>query len=595
MTRRSAVALAGILLLLVALGQYEIRRPPDTSVSATPIAIPSIPTPRFASPQIVPSPATKPVVRKPVAKRPPVTKPWLLPALKQPVSRENQAVFEFKRGVSYSERKNWEVAIVHYTEAIRLKPDYVEAYENRGDIYIQNLEYDKAITDYAKAVDLRPAVIVKHKLSAVLRIRRNQAKAKADVAKAKPDVAKGKDTTVDKIVIAPAKTISAGSSPIHTIRVLDQNSILVLIQQVGDLDSATDEKTADDAKRPTKPSQLEWSKWDLRTGRQLQRVTKTLPFSSVRGIVSPDGSWVGVFNVFNDFKEPLPGDTHTGFVIIWDTNSGQEISRWAIKGGISPICPLAVAPSGTRIALATANGFLHFLAEEEGSATDDLDSLESPIQVWNVQEGRLEESLLRRRTIAVSSLAFDDTGTHLSALIGDLGETDNQPAYTGLVWRTLDWKEASRIRFSESFTLFPKIRHFGAKVVVLDGPWIFRSGKIVLWDTRSERITRTLARNEAPGLPAGFSPDGRRFAFRTIRSTTPGSGSLIGLFWGANPFGVKNVNEIAVLDIKSGAIVARLREPPFVPGTFAFTKDGRQIISGSSDGSIRIWKLPPPR
>ena len=185
MTRRSAVALAGILLLLVALGQYEIRRPPDTSVSATPIAIPSIPTPRYASASLVLAPATKPVVRKPVAKRPPVTKPWLLPALKQPVSRENQAVFEFKRGVSYSERKNWEVAIVHYTEAIRLNPEYAEAYYNRGVAYHEKGEPDKAIEDYSGSIRLSPSAVAYIRRAVTYQRQGDQAKADADFAKAK--------------------------------------------------------------------------------------------------------------------------------------------------------------------------------------------------------------------------------------------------------------------------------------------------------------------------------------------------------------------------------------------------------------------------
>jgi len=180
MTRRSAVALAGILLLLVALGQYEIRRPPDTSVSATPIAIPSIPTPRYASASLVPSPATKPV-----AKRPPVTKPWLLPALKQPVSRENQAVFEFKRGVSFSDRNNWEVAIVYYTEAIRLNPEYAEAYYNRGVAYHEKGEPDKAIEDYSGSIRLSPSAVAYIRRAVTYQRQGDQSKADADFAKAK--------------------------------------------------------------------------------------------------------------------------------------------------------------------------------------------------------------------------------------------------------------------------------------------------------------------------------------------------------------------------------------------------------------------------
>jgi len=566
MTRRSAVALAGILLLLVALGQYEIRRPPDTSVSATPIAIPSIPTPRYASASLVPSPATKPVVRKPVvrkpvvrkpvvrkpvAKRPPVTKPWLFPALKQPVSRENQAVFEFKRGVSYSDRENWEVAIVYYTEAIRLNPRYAAAYHNRGVAYREKGDTAKVASDFAKAEEF-------------------------------------KGLPAEHIVISPEKTFSTGSVPFQIICVLDEDSILVVSTHRVGIDAATGKKTPDATKRPSKPSRLEWSKWSLRTGRQLHKVTKPLPFPPRDVMASPDGSWIGIYRDSNNGEEETTG---TGMVTIWNTDSGREIATWKTQR-LSEFCHITVSPSGKRIALVAMGPPSGEGAIPEFALEEDLTS---SIQVWHVQEQRLEETLLAKQGVLVSSLAFDHDGQHLSALIAEFDERNDKAGYTAVVWRTHDWKQAAKIEFAKRFTWFPTIHHFGPEVVVLDEGFIFRAGRLVLTDTRSEKTTRTLASNEAPRLPAGFSPDGRRFAFRNIRSTTPGSGSLIGLFWGANPFGVKNVNEIAVLDIKSGAIVARLREPPFVPGTFAFTKDGRQIISGSSDGSIRIWKLPPPR
>ena len=52
-----------------------------------------------------------------------------------------------------------EEAIADYDEAIRLEPDYAEAYNHRG-IARRNLErYEEAIADYDEAIRLRPDFI----------------------------------------------------------------------------------------------------------------------------------------------------------------------------------------------------------------------------------------------------------------------------------------------------------------------------------------------------------------------------------------------------------------------------------------------------
>ena len=47
-------------------------------------------------------------------------------------------------------------AITHYTEAVRLNPEYAEAYYNRGKAYDDKEEFDRAIQDLDKAIDLNP-------------------------------------------------------------------------------------------------------------------------------------------------------------------------------------------------------------------------------------------------------------------------------------------------------------------------------------------------------------------------------------------------------------------------------------------------------
>ena len=49
-----------------------------------------------------------------------------------------------------------EKAIKNYTEAIRLGPNFADAYYNRGNAYRRRGENDKAISDYTEAIRLDP-------------------------------------------------------------------------------------------------------------------------------------------------------------------------------------------------------------------------------------------------------------------------------------------------------------------------------------------------------------------------------------------------------------------------------------------------------
>ena len=63
---------------------------------------------------------------------------------------------EFFKGLTYQNRRNYEKAVEHYTEALRLNPQLTEAYNNRGNIYDSRGEHDRAIADYNEAIALNP-------------------------------------------------------------------------------------------------------------------------------------------------------------------------------------------------------------------------------------------------------------------------------------------------------------------------------------------------------------------------------------------------------------------------------------------------------
>ena len=57
----------------------------------------------------------------------------------------------YVRGLAYAGKRNLDQVIADCSEAIRLKPDFVKAYDGRGFAYQQKGEESKAEADFAEA------------------------------------------------------------------------------------------------------------------------------------------------------------------------------------------------------------------------------------------------------------------------------------------------------------------------------------------------------------------------------------------------------------------------------------------------------------
>jgi tetratricopeptide (TPR) repeat protein len=66
------------------------------------------------------------------------------------------AEFYLKRGEDLSGAREYDRAIADYTTAIRLKPDYAEAYNDRGFACYLKGDAERAIADFTRAIELRP-------------------------------------------------------------------------------------------------------------------------------------------------------------------------------------------------------------------------------------------------------------------------------------------------------------------------------------------------------------------------------------------------------------------------------------------------------
>ena len=68
-------------------------------------------------------------------------------------SKPDKAEAELNKGVDVFDLKEWATAIACYTEAIRIEPDYSEAYYDRGVTYGELLGLsDIAIADFTAAI-----------------------------------------------------------------------------------------------------------------------------------------------------------------------------------------------------------------------------------------------------------------------------------------------------------------------------------------------------------------------------------------------------------------------------------------------------------
>jgi tetratricopeptide (TPR) repeat protein len=59
----------------------------------------------------------------------------------------------------YIKQKAFDFALEDLTQALQITPDYVFAYDDRGDIWRLRHEYDKAIADYSRAISIDPTFI----------------------------------------------------------------------------------------------------------------------------------------------------------------------------------------------------------------------------------------------------------------------------------------------------------------------------------------------------------------------------------------------------------------------------------------------------
>ena len=78
---------------------------------------------------------------------------YLLSGISNMIEITNISLYS-KRGWSYNQKGNFDLAIMDYSMAIQMSPEYARLYNDRGVVYHNKKDYDRAVADYTKALQL---------------------------------------------------------------------------------------------------------------------------------------------------------------------------------------------------------------------------------------------------------------------------------------------------------------------------------------------------------------------------------------------------------------------------------------------------------
>lgn len=224
-----------------------------------------------------------------------------------------------------------------------------------------------------------------------------------------------------------------------------------------------------------------------------------------------------------------------GALVLWDAAKGTEVGQLAIEGAEASVP--SFSPDGKKVA-AVVHG--------------------RGIVVWDVATRAIELEIPRRVGGQIFSLAYHPSGTTLASVAGD--------------------------------------------------------GEVALWDATKAGPARVLVAT-GPGGDAAFSPDGKVLVAMADKSTLASFDVLSGkrvavlardvdarkLLFSADGSRLVTAELTAdrsyqaVVRDRAGKPLVALRGHTFFINALAITRDGKRVITGASDGTVRVWNAETGR
>jgi WD40 repeat protein/serine/threonine protein kinase/formylglycine-generating enzyme required for sulfatase activity len=290
--------------------------------------------------------------------------------------------------------------------------------------------------------------------------------------------------------------------------------------------------------------------WDLASKKIVKRIPHDDAHEWVRLAFSPD-SRTFILNR----RSGGTGGTHA--LVQWDTASGEERTRIVPS---NPITALAYLPDGKRLLCGERDGSVHVL------------ELESQQDIWQT----------KIHTEGVFDIAASRDGR-----TGASVSSDGTIAF----WDLEQGKAYARENAGDGWIVALALSVDGRLAVSGTREWINHDRNSVrLWDVRAGKEIACLQRDH-PLWGAALSPDGRYAALAsydgnvylwplTAEAPRPVPNPAATLTTKIPPRILESNGNVRVFQGHTGPVKA-----------VAFAKDGKQILSGGADCSIRIWDL----
>ena len=276
------------------------------------------------------------------------------------------------------------------------------------------------------------------------------------------------------------------------------------------------------------------------------------------------------------------GDDAT--VRLWDLASGRELRRFS--GHSAPVMSIAVTGNGRRALSGSWDGTMRLWDLEEGKELHSFSgqwkaiksvaishdgrwalsgSDDKLLRMWDLERGTETRQLTGHAELVQSAALSPDARHALS------GSDDG----TVRLW---DLETGGEIRRFEGHTDTVTSVALGP-----DGRWVVSGSSdhtVRLWDLETGRDCRRLAGHTNWINSVAVSADGRRLL------TGSGGEVVNGRFQDGADLTLR------LWDIDSGIELCRLAGHAASVTTVSLSADGRLALSGSLDGTIRLWKLP---
>jgi len=247
-----------------------------------------------------------------------------------------------------------------------------------------------------------------------------------------------------------------------------------------------------------------------------------------------------------------------GVVRLWDASNGQRLAR--IRIGDKPLVSVRFSSDGRRIVTADKDGVVRLSAVPGGAVLAELRGHEGPARADFVPGGRAlvsagEEDRTLRMWIPPATRAPTRSGTAPDFSSRGRLVVSGDAKGSIHVWNPATGEDRELAGHTDAS--LPRFSPDGSRIVSASP-----DGSVLLWDVKSGR------RHVVPTLPG-----------RKLAAAIDGTGRRIAI----------GGNTPLVIQAPDGSARVTLRGHRGRVNALVFSPDGKQLLTGSDDGTARIW------